>query len=74
MQIVNLSIFLYSRLLGTWPNTYTFTKAVSEKDIEALGSGLPIAIARPSVGKVLNSQFYYNELLKILIFQQIINL
>jgi hypothetical protein len=32
-----------------WPNTYTFTKSLAESMIAKHGSGLPIAIVRPSI-------------------------
>ncbi len=32
-----------------WPNTYTFTKSVSESLIARIGAGLPIAVVRPSI-------------------------
>ncbi|XP_047097969.1 fatty acyl-CoA reductase 1-like [Schistocerca piceifrons] len=36
-------------LLGDWPNTYTFTKAVAEDVVRSGGSGLPVSIIRPSI-------------------------
>lgn len=41
---------IYS-LLGDWPNTYTFTKALAEQVVEKEGKGLPIAVFRPAVGE-----------------------
>lgn len=38
-------------LLGDWPNTYTFTKALAEQVVEKEGKGLPIAVFRPAVGE-----------------------
>ncbi|KAK9884343.1 hypothetical protein WA026_005293 [Henosepilachna vigintioctopunctata] len=38
-----------SRLIGKWPNTYTFTKAVAENVIAEEGKGIPAAIFRPSI-------------------------
>lgn len=38
-------------LLSDWPNTYSFTKAVSEEVVRVHGSGLPICIYRPAIGK-----------------------
>jgi long-chain acyl-CoA synthetase len=32
-----------------WPNTYTLTKSIAESLIAKLGSGLPVAIIRPSI-------------------------
>lgn len=43
-------------LLGDWPNTYTFTKALAEQVVAKEGRGLPIAVFRPAV--VISS---YNE-------------
>lgn len=37
-------------LIGDWPNTYTFTKAMSEEYVSR-GYSFPVAIVRPSVGK-----------------------
>ncbi|KAK9879060.1 hypothetical protein WA026_003875 [Henosepilachna vigintioctopunctata] len=36
-------------LLGEWPNTYSYTKAVAESLIQLEGGCLPIAIVRPSI-------------------------
>ncbi|KAF7267479.1 hypothetical protein GWI33_019312 [Rhynchophorus ferrugineus] len=36
-------------LLGEWPNTYTFTKALAESMVKNRGNGLPIGIFRPSI-------------------------
>nr|CAD7198658.1 unnamed protein product [Timema douglasi] len=35
-------------IIGLWPNTYTFTKAIAENIIKKTASDLPIAIVRPS--------------------------
>lgn len=40
---------LTPRLLGEWPNTYTFTKALGENLLNDIGKGLPLAIFRPSI-------------------------
>ncbi|XP_047097186.1 putative fatty acyl-CoA reductase CG5065 isoform X1 [Schistocerca piceifrons] len=37
------------RFLGSYPNTYTFTKAVAEHLIQQEFSDLPVAIVRPSI-------------------------
>ncbi|XP_012528500.1 fatty acyl-CoA reductase wat isoform X2 [Monomorium pharaonis] len=37
------------QLLGKWPNTYTFTKAVAENVIRKQGGDLPIGIFRPAI-------------------------
>ncbi|XP_049800276.1 fatty acyl-CoA reductase 1-like [Schistocerca nitens] len=36
-------------VLGDWPNTYTFTKAVAEDLIRTHAAGLPASVIRPSV-------------------------
>jgi alcohol-forming fatty acyl-CoA reductase len=43
---------LTPKLIAPWPNTYTFTKAISEDMIRQYQEKLPIAIIRPSVGKL----------------------
>lgn len=40
---------LTAKIIGTQPNTYTFTKALTERMIELHGGSLPIAIVRPSI-------------------------
>ncbi|CAG9857547.1 unnamed protein product [Phyllotreta striolata] len=40
---------LTSRIIGQWPNTYTFTKALAESLVKDIGNGLPVAIFRPSI-------------------------
>ncbi|CAG9770872.1 unnamed protein product [Ceutorhynchus assimilis] len=37
------------KLIGDWPNTYTFTKQVSEDYINRVGRDIPICIERPAV-------------------------
>ncbi|KAL4711336.1 hypothetical protein ACJJTC_019177 [Scirpophaga incertulas] len=37
------------RILGAWPNTYTFTKALAEKELRANADGVPIGIFRPAI-------------------------
>ena len=41
---------LTDKLISPWPNTYTFTKAISEDMIRQYQDKLPVAIIRPSVG------------------------
>ncbi|XP_063912829.1 fatty acyl-CoA reductase wat-like [Zophobas morio] len=36
-------------LLGSWPNTYTFTKAVAENVIKTEAQDMPICIVRPGI-------------------------
>ncbi|CAI6362216.1 unnamed protein product [Macrosiphum euphorbiae] len=38
-----------NKILKDWPNTYTFTKAVTENMIQTNGNHLPISIFRPSI-------------------------
>jgi nucleoside-diphosphate-sugar epimerase len=47
-------------VIGNWPNTYTFTKAVAEDMIKEEARGLPVGILRPSIGKynTSNGHFY----------------
>lgn len=37
-------------LIGSRPNTYTFTKALAESMLETEAKNLPVAIVRPSIG------------------------
>ncbi|CAH1977794.1 unnamed protein product [Acanthoscelides obtectus] len=37
------------RILGKWPNTYTFTKALTESMLKKIGGGLPLGIFRPAI-------------------------
>lgn len=37
------------RLLGEWPNTYVYTKAITEDVVRKYSVGLPICIVRPSI-------------------------
>lgn len=39
-------------LLDKKPNTYTYTKALTEKLISTYSKHLPVAIIRPSIGKI----------------------
>lgn len=43
-----------NRILGTFPNSYAFTKALSEGLINQEMDNLPIILLRPSIGKNLN--------------------
>ncbi|KAL1116456.1 hypothetical protein AAG570_004929, partial [Ranatra chinensis] len=45
----NLLDSLVPKLLGTWPNTYTYTKAIGEQVVKSLGQGMPISIFRPAI-------------------------
>lgn len=40
-------------LLGKWPNSYVFTKAVAENLLRDEGRGLPIGMIRPSIGNYI---------------------
>lgn len=39
-------------LIGNRPNTYTFTKALAESMLLKEAGNLPVAIVRPSIGKL----------------------
>lgn len=36
-------------MIGTWPNTYTFTKAVAEDLVKRNGKSLPMVLFRPAI-------------------------
>ncbi|XP_047098682.1 fatty acyl-CoA reductase 1-like, partial [Schistocerca piceifrons] len=40
---------IFPLLMGDWPNTYTFTKAIAEDLIRSEAVGLPASIIRPSI-------------------------
>jgi fatty acyl-CoA reductase len=42
---------LVCRLLGAWPNTYAYTKAIAEDTVRTLGKDLPVGVFRPSISK-----------------------
>lgn len=46
-----ISTHLSPRLILPWPNTYTFTKAVSEGMIRDYQKLLPLTVIRPGIGK-----------------------
>jgi len=52
-------VFLNFRLIGAYPNTYTFTKAMAEY-VTASESRVPTAIVRPSIGKSVIYQLKYS--------------
>lgn len=42
--------FITDKLIEPWPNTYTFTKAMSEDMVKRYQTYFPVAIVRPSIG------------------------
>lgn len=45
---------LTDKFIAPWPNTYTFSKAISEELIRLAENELPIIVIRPSIGKNTN--------------------
>jgi hypothetical protein len=45
------------RIIGSFPNTYVFTKSLAEIVVKDLGVNLPIAIVRPSMGEQIKLLF-----------------
>ncbi|OXU31410.1 hypothetical protein TSAR_005861 [Trichomalopsis sarcophagae] len=37
------------RIIGAWPNTYAFSKSVSEEAVRQYSRGMPISVVRPSI-------------------------
>ncbi|XP_021923841.1 fatty acyl-CoA reductase wat-like isoform X2 [Zootermopsis nevadensis] len=37
------------KILGAWPNTYTYTKAIAEDIVRTVGKDLPVGVFRPSI-------------------------
>ena len=44
-------INLTPKIIHPWPNTYLFTKAITEDMIRQNVNGLPVSIIRPSIGE-----------------------
>lgn len=42
---------LSKKLIEPWPNTYAFTKSLSEEMVRRYKAKLPVAIIRPSISK-----------------------
>lgn len=60
-----LSLFIalfFLRILGDYPNTYAYTKALSEGLAAEYMDKLPVLVIRPSIGKTL---FYIHDKLLI---------
>lgn len=51
-----------------WPNSYAFTKAVSEELVRSFGNKLPIVIIRPSIGKIFLLWKCYEFFVSIILF------
>nr|CAD7399379.1 unnamed protein product [Timema cristinae] len=49
LRMDRISIKPSFRIIGEWPNTYTFTKALAEHVIDRYSHELPVAIFRPSM-------------------------
>lgn len=58
-------------LLDKWPNTYTFTKAIAEDVVHQHGSGLPIGMFRPGIGK--RKVFFFLQLLSFSLVVRFVN-
>lgn len=52
----NLLKDITKELLGNWPNTYSFTKAVAEEVVRLNGPGLPICVFRPAIVTAVNEE------------------
>lgn len=55
-------------LLGEWPNTYVFTKAIAENVVKTESQGLPMAVVRPSIGKADFEDFSTSHLISFVYF------
>lgn len=54
---------LTDRFVSPWPNTYTFSKALSEELIREYGDRVPAVIIRPSISEYLEHTFSHIHLL-----------
>lgn len=59
-KLIFQNLQLTPSLIGKRPNTYTFTKALTEHMLLKEASNLPVAIVRPSIGKTKNFLFLIN--------------
>lgn len=52
MSESNIDLFsiLTTKIVGKWPNTYSFSKAVAEELVRRAGADIPMALVRPSIG------------------------
>lgn len=48
---INIVYYIYGRIIQPHPNTYTYSKRLAEKVVADKYPELPVAIARPSIGK-----------------------
>lgn len=44
---------LTTKFISPWPNTYTFTKALSESLVKSFEKDIKICVVRPSIGKII---------------------
>lgn len=44
-----MHVFFLNRIIGKWPNTYTFTKALAESYVAENSVGLPLGVFRPAI-------------------------
>lgn len=54
-QDEDLMLTLTKKFIYPWPNTYSFSKAISEELVRRAAPDLPISIVRPSIGDILKS-------------------
>lgn len=52
-------------ILGNWPNTYAFTKAMAEDLVKKESRGLPIGMFRPAIGKTFFLTIGFNNAFEI---------
>lgn len=49
---------LTQRIIAPWPNTYTYTKALTEELVRQYGEKIPVAVIRPSISKFVLFLFF----------------
>lgn len=53
-KISNLEMeILTEKIIDPWPNTYTFSKALSEELVRKFSENFPVAIIRPTIGMTI---------------------
>lgn len=48
-SIIFFYLFVFKRILGKWPNTYTLTKALAEDLVKNECAGMPVCVFRPAI-------------------------
>lgn len=56
-----LHVSFFYRLIGVWPNSYVYSKAIAENLLLTKGKDLPVGLFRPTIGKLNIKRFNFNR-------------